>query len=57
MPTTLEIKHYTKRLEERYKRLVEKAYNFKYTDSGLSDLAAFKAARLLRKINRIKFGN
>lgn len=57
MPTTVEIKSYTKRLEERYKRLVEKAYNFKHTDSALSDLASFKATRLLQKINRIKFGN
>ena len=57
MPTTLEIKSYTKRLEDRYKRLIEKAYNFRQTDSSLSDLASYKATRLLEKINRIKFGN
>ncbi len=57
MPTTLELKTYTQRLEERYKRLIEKAYNFKYTDSALSDFAEFKAKKLKEKINRIKFGN
>lgn len=57
MPTTLELKTYTQQLEEKYKRLLEKAYNFKYTDSSLSDFAAFKAKRLKEKINRIKFGN
>ncbi len=46
----------TSRLEARYKKLVEKAYNFKYTNSTISDLAAYKAMRLLEKINRIKFG-
>ena len=45
----------TTRLESRYKKLVEKAYNFKFTNSTISDLAAYKAMRLLEKINRIKF--
>ena len=46
----------TKDLELRYKKLVEKAYNFKYTNSTLSDISAYKAMRILEKINRIKFG-
>ncbi|MGB0896660.1 MAG: Lacal_2735 family protein [Flavobacteriaceae bacterium] len=56
MPTTLDTYRDTSKLEERYKKLVEKAYNFKQTNSTLSDLAAFKAMKLLEKINRIKFG-
>jgi hypothetical protein len=45
-----------KYLELRYKKLVEKAYNFKYTNSTISDLSAYQAMRILEKINRIKFG-
>lgn len=56
MPTTLNTYRDTSRLEARYKKLVEKAYNFKQTNSTLSDLAAFKAMKLLERINRIKFG-
>jgi len=56
MLATLDTYRDTTRLEERYKKLVEKAYNFKHTNSTLSDLAAYKAMRLLEKINRIKFG-
>lgn len=57
MTTSTEIKRYTKRLEKKYKRLSEKAYNFKFIDSALSTIAEYKAMRLLNKINRIKFGN
>jgi len=56
MLAELDIYRDTSRLESRYKKLVEKAYNFKYTNSSISDLAAYKAMRLLEKINRIKFG-
>ncbi len=43
-------------LEFRYKTLIEKAYNFKYTNNSLSDISEYKAMRLLEEINRIKFG-
>ena len=56
MQTTLDTYRDTTRLEARYKKLVEKAYNFKQTNSTLSDLEAFKAMKLLERINRIKFG-
>lgn len=56
MPTTLDTRIDTTRLETRYKKLVEKSYNFKQTNSTLSDLAAYKAMKLLERINRIKFG-
>ncbi len=46
----------TKKLELRFKQLVEEAYNFKHTNSSISDLSAYKAMLILRKINRIKFG-
>ncbi len=57
MPTSFEIKRYTKRLEVKCKRLKEKAYNFKFVDDALSTIAEYKAMRLQQKINRIKYGN
>lgn len=56
MQTTLDTYRDTTRLEARYKKLVEKAYNFRQTNNTLSDLASYKAMRLLERINRIKFG-
>ena len=57
MPTSLEIKKYTGRLENQYKTLIEKAYNFKHVDSTISDWASYRATKLREKIQRIKFGN
>jgi len=57
MPTSTEIKRYTKRLEVKCKRLKEKAYDFKFVDNALSTIAEYKAMRLEQKIHRIKFGN
>ena len=41
----------------RYKSLVEQAYNFRQTDSALSDISEFKAIKLLHKINKLKYLN
>lgn len=38
-----------------YKSLVEQAYNFRQTDSALSDFSEFKAIQLLHKMNKQKF--
>ncbi len=57
MPTSTEIKRYTKKLETKCKRLKEKAYDFKFVDNALSTIAQYKAMRLQQKINRIKFGS
>ncbi|NVJ88329.1 MAG: hypothetical protein HWD82_02675 [Flavobacteriaceae bacterium] len=46
---------YKRHLEERYKRLVEKSNNYKFIDESESDDAAFKALKLLDKINQIRF--
>ncbi|WP_299556544.1 Lacal_2735 family protein [Seonamhaeicola sp.] len=42
-------------LNKRYKELVEQAYNFRQTDSALSDISEFKAIKLLDKINRLNY--
>jgi len=43
------------RLRQRYKELVEQAYNFRQTDSALSDISEYKAIKLLNKLNRLKY--
>ncbi len=46
----------TEKLEKRYKKLTEKAYNFRFTNTAVSDTSAYKAMLLLERINRIKYG-
>jgi hypothetical protein len=43
------------KLNIKYKKLVEQAYNFRQTDSALSDISEYKAIKLLNKLNRLKF--
>jgi len=50
---SLKTKQY--RLRQRYKELIEKAYNFRQTDSALSDISEYKAIKLLNKLNRLKY--
>lgn len=57
MKTLSEIKEHQIKLQRRYKQLVEQAYNFRQTDSALSDLSEFKAIKLLNKLNQLKFLN
>ncbi len=56
MTTAFEIDKNTTRLEIRYKKLIEKSYNFKQTNRNISNLASYKATRLLGRINKIKLG-
>ena len=49
------IKNRQQKLNQRYKELVEQAYNFRYTDSELSDLSEFRAMKLLNKLNVLKY--
>ncbi len=49
------IKNNQKKLNERYKQLVEQAYNFRQTDHALSDISEYKAIKLLNKLNRLKY--
>lgn len=55
MTQTNVIKDNENKLYKRYKELIEKAYNFKETDSALSDISEFKAIKLLNKLNRLKY--
>ncbi|GAA3585502.1 Lacal_2735 family protein [Snuella lapsa] len=49
------IKNNQTRLNKRYKELIEQAYNFRQTDSALSDISEFRAIKLLNKLNRLKY--
>ena len=49
------IKKHQKKLNERYKRLVEQAYNLRQTDHALSDISEYKAIKLLDELNRLKY--
>lgn len=55
MDRTKIIKRNRDRLNKRYKELVEQAYNFRQTDSALSDISEYRAIKLLNKLNRLKY--
>lgn len=57
MKTLIEIKEHQEKLQHRYKQLIEQAYNFRQSDSAISDLSEFKAIKLLNKLNQLKFLN
>lgn len=49
------IKQQQKALHDRYKQLIEKAYNLKETDHELSDISEYKALKLLGKISKLEY--
>lgn len=44
-----------KTLQNRYKELIEEAYNLRQSDSALSDISEFRALELLDELNRLDF--
>ncbi|WNW03002.1 Lacal_2735 family protein [Tenacibaculum sp. HL-MS23] len=50
-----QLQTYRKHLEERYRKLVERANDYKYEDECKSDRSAFKAMQVLEKLNRVKY--
>jgi len=50
-----QLRVFRKHLEDRYLTMVEKSNNYKFLDEALSDAAAFKAMKILDKINQIKY--
>ncbi|MDB4402225.1 Lacal_2735 family protein [Algibacter sp.] len=49
------MKTHQDKLNSKYKRLIEQDYNFRQTDSALSDISEYKAIKLLNKLNRLKY--
>lgn len=55
MASFTKLKEDQNRLNNKYKQLVEEAYNLRQTDHALSDISEFKAIKLLDKLNKLKF--
>ena len=53
MSRLIQLSRYKKHLEDRYQKLVERSNDYKYVDEIRSDRAAFKAMKILEKINRV----
>ncbi|ALJ04444.1 hypothetical protein APS56_04505 [Pseudalgibacter alginicilyticus] len=49
------ITNHQAKLKKQYKVLIEQAYNFRQTDSALSDISEYKAIKLLNKLNKLKY--
>lgn len=52
-----QLNSYKKHLEQRYRRLIERANDYKFEDECKSDRSAFKAMKVLEKINRLDYLN
>ncbi|MDO6813058.1 hypothetical protein [Tenacibaculum soleae] len=50
-----QLQRYREHLEERYRKLVERANDYKYEDECKSDRSAFKAMRVLEKLNKVRY--
>ncbi|WP_299669398.1 Lacal_2735 family protein [uncultured Polaribacter sp.] len=46
---------YRKHLEDRYFRLLEKSNDYRFIDETKSDSAAFKAMKILGKLNKLNY--
>jgi hypothetical protein len=55
MSKSSNIKEHQNKLQRQYKQLIEDAYNFRQTDAALSDIAEYRALKLLDKLNRLRF--
>ena len=52
-----QLSRYRKHLEERYNTLVERSNDYKYIDEIKSDRAAYKAMKILGKLNKVNYLN
>lgn len=43
------------RLQQQYSNLVEISNNYRFLDESISDLAAYRAMKLLQKLNRVSY--
>ena len=44
-------------LEQSYKKLIEKSNSYRFIDESESDFAAFKAMKISKKLNQLKYLN
>jgi len=57
MENSKKIEENQNKLQNRYKQLIEQAYNLRQTDCAMSDISEYKAIKLLHKLNRLKYLN
>jgi hypothetical protein len=50
-----QLKRYKTHLEECYDKLIERSRNYQFIDENKSDSAAFKAMKILDKLNRVSY--
>lgn len=50
-----QLHRYRKHLEERYQILMERSNDYMFIDETKSDSAAFKAMKILDKLNRVNY--
>lgn len=50
-----QLHRYRKHLEDRYLKLIERSNDYKFEDETKSDMASYKAMKVLEKLNRVRF--
>jgi len=55
MSRLLQLEKYKNHLQKSYLSLVEKSNNYRFLDESISDVAAFKAMKLLEKLNQVYY--
>ncbi|AOW17090.1 hypothetical protein LPB03_06275 [Polaribacter vadi] len=55
MSRLLQLEKYKNHLQKSYVSLVEKSNNYRFLDESISDVAAFKAMKLLEKLNQVYY--
>ncbi|MGY8910860.1 MAG: hypothetical protein ACKVIG_13525 [Flavobacteriales bacterium] len=55
MSRLLQLEKYKNHLLKSYVSLVEKSNNYRFLDESISDVAAFKAMKLLDKLNQVYY--
>lgn len=50
-----QFQNYKRHLKERYANLLEQSNSYRFVDEAESDLAAFKAMKILKKINQVSY--
>lgn len=55
MSRITQLASYKEHLRKRYIRLMERSNDYMYIDEPLSDLSAFKAMKVLKKLNQVEY--
>ena len=50
-----QFQNYKRHLKERYVNLLEQSNSYRFVDEAKSDLAAFKAMKILKIINQVSY--